>query len=541
MREYQASRNSEGLQAPNRAHDLRTYFEPAGIRIVDRAASEPTELLALRLERVGRAGRMESVAAGAVRHERARVEIRRQGLVEWYENSPAGLEQGFTLEARPMGDGPVIVEIAVHGANVSEAGDAATFASHSGRQLQYGKLVVFDAGGAPLAASMEANDGVVRLVVNDAGAAYPITIDPLITSTHDTQLAVSQASGWFGHQAASAGDVNGDGYDDVIVGALMYAAGQTNEGAAIIYLGSATGIPNNATPATTLEGNESNAVFAYVSGAGDVNGDGYADVIVGATGLAAYQGGSAHIYHGSATGIPNGNPVTDATTLHSTTSGNYFGLCVASAGGVNGDGYADVIVGASGSTGLGAAYVLHGSASGVASAHVSAAATALTCTQAAAEFGRSAAGAGERLAWSMAADAGSGRRGRRAHPRGFTRGGAPPRRRGDLARAGDEPRARPHHALGPAARDGSGGTGAVRRRGPPPAFRAALSCRLGPHLAARAGGSRTHLRRLPAPPVAERARRNGAGGVHPLTVFRPSRRGEPDLPVAAGGVTPRWR
>src|SRR5262245_6741326 len=55
-REYRASRNESGLQAPNRAHDLRTYFDPTGIRVHGRAASGGTELLRLSLAGVGRAG-----------------------------------------------------------------------------------------------------------------------------------------------------------------------------------------------------------------------------------------------------------------------------------------------------------------------------------------------------------------------------------------------------------------------------------------------------------------------------------------------------
>ena len=104
-REYQASENGEGLQAPNRAHNLRTYFEPSGIRVHDRTAAGSPELLALSLAGVGRGERIAPVAPGEVTSEGARVEIRRPGLVEWYANSPAGLEQGFTLEERPEGEG----------------------------------------------------------------------------------------------------------------------------------------------------------------------------------------------------------------------------------------------------------------------------------------------------------------------------------------------------------------------------------------------------------------------------------------------------
>ena len=85
----------------------------------------------------------------------------------------------------------------------------------------------------------------------------------------------------FGYSVATAGDVNGDGYADVIVGAPCYDNGQSDEGRAYVYLGSAAGLA--ATAAWTAESDQACADFGYsVATAGDVNGDGYADVIVGA-------------------------------------------------------------------------------------------------------------------------------------------------------------------------------------------------------------------------------------------------------------------
>jgi Secretion system C-terminal sorting domain/FG-GAP repeat/FG-GAP-like repeat len=176
----------------------------------------------------------------------------------------------------------------------------------------------------------------------------------------------NQEFGNMGHSVASAGDVNGDGYSDVIVGANLFDAGLNNEGAAFVYHGSATGI--NTTATATVESNQTSAFMGWsVASAGDVNGDGYSDVIVGA--LLFDNGesneGRAYVYHGSATGINT----TAIATVESNQTSAQMGNEVASAGDVNGDGYSDVIVGAylfdNGQTNEGAAFVYHGSATGI--------------------------------------------------------------------------------------------------------------------------------------------------------------------------------
>src|SRR5438034_1355257 len=94
--------------------------------------------------------------------------------------------------------------------------------------------------------------------------------------------AVGHQSGvGFGGSVASAGDVNGDGYDDVIAGAPSYDLGAIDEGRAFLFLGSPAGL--SIAPDWTVEGHQSYAYFgSSVASAGDVNGDGYDDVIAGA-------------------------------------------------------------------------------------------------------------------------------------------------------------------------------------------------------------------------------------------------------------------
>ena len=374
QREYWASRNREGLQAPNRAHNLRVYFEGAGIRVHDRTAAGSPELLGLSLVGFGRGERLGPVEPGEVVSQRARVEIRRSALVEWYANSPAGLEQGFTLAERPDGEGALVLEIEVTEAQASLHRGGVIFAAPTGRRLSYARLAAVDAEGRPLAAHLELPDaGRLRIEVDDADATYPMTIDPLLTETADTQLESDQAGARLGISVAGAGDVNGDGYADVIVGAYLYDAGETNEGAAFLFLGSASGIADGdpGTAAAQLESDQDSAYLGIsVGGAGDVDGDGYADVIVGAWGYDAGETdeGAAFVFLGSASGIADGDPGTAAAQLESDQEGAYLGISVAGAGDVDGDGYADVIAGAysydAGETDEGAAFLFLGNGDG---------------------------------------------------------------------------------------------------------------------------------------------------------------------------------
>ena len=302
-----------------------------------------------------------------------------------YVNTPAGVRQNYYLAQRPAGQsGPVRVALALATALRPVArpdGQAVDFLPAKGGAavLHYAGLSAWDATGRALPARLRLSSATaLALEVDDAGATYPLTIDPLASTPSAVLTNPNNTSAdFFGGSVVGAGDVNGDGYADVLVGADKAAS---SNGRAYLYLGGSTGLTN--TPNTVLTDPNTISTYDYfgysVAGAGDVNGDGYADVLVGAfgaattTNAAANNNGRTYLYLGSSGGLTN-MPSTLLTDPNTTNTDDYFGVSVAGAGDVNGDGYADVLVGAynaattnnAAATGNGRAYLYLGSSAGL--------------------------------------------------------------------------------------------------------------------------------------------------------------------------------
>ena len=144
----------------------------------------------------------------------------------------------------------------------------------------------------------------------------------------------------FGISVSGAGDVNGDGYADFMVGADANDDGGTSSGKVYLYLGS---YPPDAVPDLTFVGEPGDFLGVSVSGAGDVNGDGYSDIIVGAhfNSDAGLRAGKACLYLGG----PSMDSIPDLV-FHGEREKDYFGISVSGAGDLNGDGYDDFVIGA---------------------------------------------------------------------------------------------------------------------------------------------------------------------------------------------------
>ncbi|WP_035333341.1 FG-GAP-like repeat-containing protein [Dyadobacter crusticola] len=403
-REYHISYDAKKdvYQSPNRQHNLRAYYEPGMLTVCNRKDSVDHNFR-FRMINKGifvdhKLIRTEEQSPRFVLEEN-RAEIRYDAVVEQYVNSEAGIRQNFIIGKPAEGSEQLEVKLAVEGAALRDLGNNELELSPKGASwsiLTYKDLKCWDADGNMLAAGMSGENELITISVDVKGATFPVTIDPIIANGNPANAIlvpeVNQAHAWLGGSVASAGDVNGDGYSDVIVAASKYDNGQVDEGAAWVYYGSAGGL-NLGNP-VMLQGDQAGARFGcFVSTAGDINKDGYSDIMVGSHMYDKGQTneGAVFVYHGSAAGIST----TATLVLEGNQAEANFGNAMGLAGDVNGDGYSDVVIGAraydSGQLNEGVAFVYHGSAQGLTANNP----VKIEGNQAESMFGFTATGAGD--------------------------------------------------------------------------------------------------------------------------------------------------
>jgi len=362
-RDHRGERFAEPkIHIVNRRHNLRVYFDEAGMRLIPRTEGDSWQI----------AWSLSPAVACSPSIRNDTVVFEGGNVRHWFTNSEEGLYHEIVIRGGPsMLDWQIDTELGVR-----EEGGALVFYNR-GEALRYQVLSVICGMGEELGYEL-CSDGLLF-----QNPTYPLHIRARITGDVQEYAKKSglfvkttppakwtaesnQADAQFGFSVSSAGDVNGDGFSDVIVGAYEWNGGQAFEGGAFVYHGSATGLSTTAN--WRAESNQVEAWFGRsVSSAGDVNNDGFKDVIVGAYGWDGVQlgEGRAFVYHGSPTGLST----TANWTAESDQAWAYFGESVSSAGDVNRDGFSDVIVGAwlwdGGQTNEGGAFVWYGSSGGL--------------------------------------------------------------------------------------------------------------------------------------------------------------------------------
>jgi len=217
--------------------------------------------------------------------------------------------------------------------------------------------------GAPGYDGGASNAGVAWLVAAPLGGSGDLALDATAT------LLGESSGDAAGRAVAAAGDLNGDGLGDLLVGAYQDDTGGNNAGAVYVVLGGVTGTLSLVDAQARLVGEAAgDGAGRAMAGAGDVDGDGVDDLLLGAAGsdATASGAGSAYLVLGPVAGAID---LADATArLRGQVADDQAGAAVAGAGDLDRDGRAELLIGAPGSDragdGGGAAYLVYGSPAG---------------------------------------------------------------------------------------------------------------------------------------------------------------------------------
>ncbi len=184
-------RTEEGARLHTAFQKLIGYVTSDGLTV--ESTADPAGRLRLSARALGRQGAMVPLpSTGMVEARVTTVAWVRPGLVEECSASADGLRQDFIVERGPAGDGPLCVALGVAGAQAEPLGGGGVelTLTGSGRSLAYTKLHVTDAHGRALPACMEVTaPDRISISVDDAQAAYPVTIDPTFSDANWVSLS----------------------------------------------------------------------------------------------------------------------------------------------------------------------------------------------------------------------------------------------------------------------------------------------------------------------------------------------------------------
>ena len=380
--EYRIRAADEEFLAVNRAADLRARWSRNGLsawrsRAGDRPVKAPE--VSLKTVSIGREETARVLGDGELslgdcrsdgeKDERGvclqRLERELNGLKEWWENREDGLAHGFVLDRAPADPGGrsgwLRVKVRVAGARIELETDGRGATLIGNRQrFRYSGLAAWDADQKSLPTRMGRAGSHLLLDVDDRGARYPLVIDPVLTLStwaYESNQTTSPPDSAAGLDMVVAGalDVNGDTHQDVLVGFPRYnSATGNNSGIVYLFLGTPTG--PSLTPAWSSEGTNiantaagptAGALFGRSIAAGRINGDAFADVVVGQVGWGNGEAleGRVYVFFGQAGASPL--PAVANQVLEGRSVNAFFGRAVAlgNLDGANGD---DLVVGSSG-------------------------------------------------------------------------------------------------------------------------------------------------------------------------------------------------
>jgi formylmethanofuran dehydrogenase subunit D len=340
--EYHVQARSGGFKAQNPQHKLAAAFSSEGVAV--RGENISWRIV---LSGYGYGVVLTSSQPAAPRAKLNRVEYRRGSLTEWYVNGPAGLEQGFTITKSPgqANHQPLTIALALSRELTAAVDDDRTGLSLKAPDgkaaFRYTGLSAADAAGKKLPAWLEVQGGQLLLRVRDAGARYPVVIDPWV------QLAELTASdGTSGDTFGASVSISGN---TVVVGSPN---SNDRRGAAYVFVRPARGW-SNMTQTAKLTASE--GAYAKLGSAVSISGD---TIVVGAPSQPVFNRfnsnnfrGTAYVFVKPASGWADMKP-TAKLTASDGAPGDFMGLSV----GISGD---TIVVGATqaDSEGRGAAYV----------------------------------------------------------------------------------------------------------------------------------------------------------------------------------------
>jgi len=227
---YKISARAGYAKAENAQNHMSTVFRTDGVHICAGAAR-----LEVRFAGYGYGDTAPAARAVAPHASLNRVEYRRGSLTEWYVNGPLGLEQGFTLAVPPerKQGGPLTLALALSGdlRAVAESDTDLALQDHDRREiLRYAGLSSYDARGKKLRTWVEVRDRQVRLRVEDAGAVYPVVVDPWLQ-----KAKLSASDGTWQSLFGDSVSVSEDG-TVVVIGAYQTNVGKNlQQGAVYVF------------------------------------------------------------------------------------------------------------------------------------------------------------------------------------------------------------------------------------------------------------------------------------------------------------------